>query len=204
MKAKICGITRPQEVQWINSAGADYAGFVLFFEKSKRNISIEEAKILIRDLDKRITPVAVTVKPTLEQIQEIEKIGFGMIQIHGDISEDVLSQIQIPVWKAFNVSDLSRFEFYEKASQIVGYVFDAQSPGSGKTFDWTLLSTLPKTEKQVMLAGGLTPQNVGKAIEKMWGMIDVVDTSSGVENENGAGKNEQKIYEFLEIVHGVR
>ena len=69
MKIKICGITTEEEVKWLNQANVDYAGFVLFFEKSKRNVSLERAKELLKVLDGSITPVAVTVEPEIEQIR---------------------------------------------------------------------------------------------------------------------------------------
>ena len=77
---------------------------------------------------------------------------------------------------------------------------DAQMPGSGKTFDWTLLEGIPKTEKQVMLAGGLNPDNIGIALRELRGKIQGVDTSSGVEKENGVGKDKQKIELFVKKV----
>ena len=60
-----------------------------------------------------------------------------MIQIHGDISQELLQEIHIPVIKAFNVHDLSSYEKYHQADIVKGYIFDAQTPGSGKTFDWS-------------------------------------------------------------------
>lgn len=200
MKVKICGITTEEEVKWLNQANVDYAGFVLFFEKSKRNVSLERAKELLKVLDDSITPVAVTVEPEIEQIRQIEKAGFSILQVHGKIPECVVKEIGIPVWKAFNVSDLSEFVYYDQCDKIGGFVLDAQMPGSGKTFDWTLLEGIPKTEKQVMLAGGLNPDNIGIALRELQGKIQGVDTSSGVEKENGVGKDKQKIELFVKKV----
>ena len=104
---KICGITEEQEVEYVNEAGMDFMGMVMFFPKSKRNITVEKASSLIKKLNPAVTSVAVTVEPTLDQIREIEAAGIQMIQIHGDISEELLQEIHIPVIKAFNVHDLS-------------------------------------------------------------------------------------------------
>lgn len=200
MKIKICGITTIEEALWLNEIGVDYAGFVLFFEKSKRNIELNEARKILSVLDESITSVAVTVQPTLSQIQEIKEAGFGVIQIHGKIPEKDLAAVCIPVWKAFNVRDISGFEEYERMDNVVGYVFDAQTPGSGKTFDWTLLEQLPKSDKQIMLAGGLGPENVVEAIRFMGEIIDGVDTSSGVEKDTGIGKDKKKIEQFVRAI----
>lgn len=200
MQIKICGITSKEEASWLNALEVDYAGFVLFFEKSKRNLDIATAKNILTSLDETITPVAVTVKPTLAQIREIEAAGFGIIQIHGEIPEEDMAAIRIPVWKAFNVSDLSGFARYEQMDHVVGYVFDAQTPGSGETFDWSVLDSLPGTDKQVMLAGGLGPDNIEEAVRVMGQRIDGVDTSSGVERDNGVGKDKEKIEKFVKLI----
>ena len=78
--------------------------------------------------------------------------------------------------------------------RIAGYVFDAIEPGSGKTFDWKLVDNIPRDEKLLLLAGGLNPDNVRMAIEAVH--PDGVDVSSGVENDNGAGKNPERIRAF--------
>ena len=197
-KIKICGITREEEIQYLNSAGVDYAGFVLFYPKSKRNIGTEQAKRLISLLDPAILPVAVTVSPTIEQLREIEQAGFPLVQIHGAISDDVLNQTKLLVLKAFNVSDLTEFDRFEKKENVIGYVFDAQVPGSGKTFDWELLKKIPVTSKLTLLAGGLNPSNVAAAVSST--NVDGVDTSSGVECDTGVGKDEKKISTFVEQV----
>ena len=112
---KICGITEEQEVEYVNEAGVDFMGMVMFFPKSKRNITVEKASSLIKKLNPAVTSVAVTVEPTLDQIREIEAAGIQMIQIHGDVSEELLQEIRIPVIKAFNVHDLSSYERYHQA-----------------------------------------------------------------------------------------
>lgn len=200
-KVKICGITNEEEVTYINEAKPDYMGMILFFPKSKRNISIEKAGVLMAKLDKNITPVAVTVTPGKEEISAIENAGFGIIQIHGDIDDELLSGINLPVIKAFNVSDLSDFERYQKSDKVIGYIFDAQLPGSGKNFDWKVLDEIPRDKKMAILAGGLTPDNVAAALAAT--KLDGADTSSGVENENGIGKSREKILEFVQKVREV-
>lgn len=197
-KIKICGITTEEDVGYLNEAGVDYAGFVQFYPKSRRNISTEQAIRLMKGLSPSIRRVAVTVSPDREQLNAIAQAGFDLVQIHGNISEELLADIQLPVWKAFNVKDLTEFERYRDHEAVVGFVFDAQIPGSGKAFDWTLLHELPVTDKLKMLAGGLSPANVAEALQRT--DVDGVDTSSGVEKESGQGKDRDKIEAFVRAV----
>ena len=196
-KIKICGLTSPAEARYLNENHVDFAGMVLFFPKSKRNISIEQAKEIMAALDASIKRVAVVVSPSIEQVRQIEAAGFDYVQIHGEIPEtetEAEAAIAIPILKAFNVSDMGSYEKYHNDSRIAGYVFDAIEPGSGKTFDWKLVDNIPRDEKLLLLAGGLNPDNVRMAIEAVH--PDGVDVSSGVENDNGAGKNPERIRAF--------
>jgi phosphoribosylanthranilate isomerase len=200
-KIKICGLTSPAEARYLNENHVDFAGMVLFFPKSKRNISIEQAKDIMAALDASIKRVAVVVSPSIEQIRQIEAAGFDYVQIHGEIPEtetEAEAAIAIPILKAFNVSDMGSYEKYHNDSRIAGYVFDAIEPGSGKTFDWKLVDNIPRDEKLLLLAGGLNPDNVRMAIEAVH--PDGVDVSSGVENDNGAGKNPEKIHDFVSAI----
>ena len=200
-KVKICGLTSPAEARYLNENHVDFAGMVLFFPKSKRNISIEQAREIMAALDASIKRVAVVVSPSIEQVRQIEAAGFDYVQIHGEIPEtetEAEAAIAIPILKAFNVSDMGSYEKYHNDSRIAGYVFDAIEPGSGKTFDWKLVDNIPRDEKLLLLAGGLNPDNVRMAIEAVH--PDGVDVSSGVENDDGAGKNPDKIHDFVAAV----
>lgn len=199
---KICGITSEEEIGYIAKAGINYAGFVLFFQKSKRNLSLERAENLVAKLPEDIASVAVMVSPTKEQVEAVVDAGFSAIQIHGKVEDSIITSCQIPVFKAFNVSDMDDFLHYEQMDEVVGFVMDAAVPGSGKTFDWDLLQKLPSTEKQVLLAGGLNPDNVGEALAACTGKIDGVDTSSGVERTDGNGKSKERIEAFVRVVRG--
>lgn len=201
-KIKICGLTSPAEARYLNENHVDFAGMVLFFPKSKRNISIEQAMEIMAALDASIKRVAVVVSPSIEQVRQIEAAGFDYVQIHGEIPEtetEAEAAIAIPILKAFNVSDMDSYEKYHNDSRIAGYVFDAIEPGSGKTFDWKLVDNIPRDEKLLLLAGGLNPDNVRMAIEAVH--PDGVDVSSGVENDDKAGKNPEKIHDFVAAVN---
>lgn len=195
---KVCGLTEVREAEYLNRFKIDFAGFVLFFPKSKRNISIEKAEEIMKRLDKNIKKTAVVVSPAKEQIIDICNSGFDYIQIHGKIEEEVLKMAQIPVLKAFNVDDMDEFKMYSSNEKIAGYVFDAAEPGSGRTFDWDILSQIEREGKLFILAGGLNPDNVRKAVAAV--NPDMVDVSSGVENDDGFGKDILKIEKFVKQV----
>lgn len=194
MLVKICGLTRPEEAGYLNEAGADMAGFVLFFPKSRRCVSIEQATAIMEKLDRNIKRVAVMVSPGPDEVRAAESAGFDYLQIHGSLGDELLSKVKLPVIKAFNVSDMDLYEYYEKRPEIAGFVFDSQTPGSGKAFDWNLLKTLPETDKFVLLAGGLHPDNVADAVRLL--NPDGVDVSSGTEYEAG-GKDPEKVMAFI-------
>lgn len=199
-KIKICGITTKEDIAYLNEAGVDFAGFVQFYKKSRRNIETAQAARLMKGLDPRIKRVAVTVRPDREQLDAIWRAGFDIVQIHGDISEALLDELPLPAWKAFNVTDLPRFERYREHASVEGFVFDAARPGSGEAFDWDILEGLPRTDKLTLLAGGLRPDNVASALSRT--CVDGVDTSSGVERERGTGKDPEKIQAFVRAVRG--
>lgn len=199
MKIKICGITTTEDIALMNEYKPDYIGMVLFFEKSKRNLTLKKAEQLLPLLAPEIKKVAVCVCPTYEQVCQISDAGFDYVQIHGNAADTLLSSCPLPVLKAFNVSDLDQFADYQSQPNIAGYVLDAATPGSGKTFDWSLLSSLERDDKLLFLAGGLHADNVADAIQSA--APDAVDVSSGVEYDNRGGKDPKKVAAF---VHAVR
>jgi phosphoribosylanthranilate isomerase len=208
-KVKICGLTKPAEAQMLNRYGADYAGFVMFCEKSKRNNTVQNAWQVLRYLDHKIQAVAVVVSPTLEQIRLIEQMDFQIIQIHGALSTELLEQIHLPVWRAYNITSAleqkgkdGQEELFAKEAEelkhpkITACVLDGGVPGSGRTFDWTAMERFPRGDCQLVLAGGLKEDNVREAIHTLH--PDVVDVSSGVEGEQG--KDALKVKNFIECV----
>ncbi len=200
---KVCGLTDKKEAEYLNRYGVDFAGFVLFYPKSKRNVDIALATEIMQGLDARIKKVAVVVEPTIDQAVQIEGAGFDYIQIHGEVDDRIYSELTIPVLKAFNGTEVERYEQYLANDRIAGFVFDAADPGSGKAFDWEALSKLPKTDKMTLLAGGLTPDNVMQALNVLTEM-NGVDVSSGVEiAKDIRGKSEDKIKAFVEAVRNV-
>ena len=143
-KVKICGLQKPVDAQYVNDAGADYTGFV-FYEKSKRNVSCQKAKKIMEKIRPDIKKVAVTVSPDAAQIQILQQMKFDIIQMHGTLSVEALSAVELPVWYAINLSDPKEFaektkdflDLPEKLQQkITALVVDGANYGGGQTFDW--------------------------------------------------------------------
>lgn len=195
-KVKICGLKNPTDIKCINTLSPDFAGFVMFFEKSHRNISVQTAQELLALLDKNIKSVAVTVSPTEEQLEQIYNLGFDYVQIHGNITDEILKNSKTPIIRAINVSGTDSLTDLDNYKNVKGILFDSAVPGSGKSFDWTLLKKLPKTDKMLFLAGGLTADNVAAAICQVHPYA--VDVSSGVELADKSGKDFELVRAFIE------
>jgi phosphoribosylanthranilate isomerase len=216
MEIKICGLTRPEEAAYLNEAGADYAGFV-FFEKSKRNVTIQQAQEVIAELDEHIRPVAVTVSPEVTSVQRLAQAGFSILQIHGELTREVLEEAKLPIWYAVNIAKeeelAARTAFLQNLPQhlsakIEAIVVDGAEYGSGKTFDWQKSKRLKKAgaqsppdlfqHRRFVLAGGLHAGNVQEGIALF--APDVVDVSSGVEGKSG--KDKKLICDFIRKARG--
>ena len=210
---KICGITKLEEIEYLNKNKVDYAGFV-FYGKSKRNVSIPQAKKLMDLLDKNIKRTAVAVSPDEEMAWRLQQAGFDILQVHGELKEQVLKSCRLPIWRAVNIRSIREAKEQLDREQafsnphLTGFVVDGASYGSGKTFRWeeingdfseeeVFANLLPKMkEKTFILAGGLTALNVSEGIRIF--SPDVVDVSSGVEGKDG--KEKEKIEEFVKEV----
>ena len=207
-KIKICGITRPVEAEYLNEAKVDYAGFV-FYEKSKRNITIEQAREIFDVLDASIKKVAVMVSPDEDMVNITQNENFDVLQIHGTLSKEVLEVAAKPIWYAINIDNDKeadeKLKYLEElpselSKKVEAFVVDAPKFGSGQTFNWKKSKRLkkagaqsPPSERLFVLAGGLNSKNVKDGIELF--NPDVVDISSNVEGENG--KDRDLILEFV-------
>ena len=207
---KICGLKIASDIDAVNLYEPEYVGMVMYFPKSSRNVTEELAKTLATKIKPGINKVAVTVNPSLEQALTIKQIGFDYIQIHGDVSQEVIDGITLPVIRAVNISENNSIGKFEKeleklavCNNIYGVMFDAGTPGSGRTFDWTSIGRMQETVRKsglkLFLAGGLNEHNVSEAVSRV--NPDVVDVSSGVEYDDlpsGSGKDADKIKKFIE------
>lgn len=206
IRTKICGLTRPEDVDACAAAGAAYVGLV-FFGKSPRNVSLDQARAIALDVPAGIAKVALIVNADDALLENITtKVPLDMLQLHGSETPERVAEIRsrfsLPVMKAVGIadeSDLARIDAY--APVVDQLLIDAKPPkdadlpgGNGLAFDWQLLARRKYWQKPWMLAGGLTPENVGEAIRRTGARQ--VDVSSGVESAPGV-KDAAKIAAFV-------
>jgi phosphoribosylanthranilate isomerase len=199
MRVKICGLMSEEAAQFAVMHGADAIGFV--FAKSKREISTETAFHIISKLPKDVKKVGVFVNPSKERIDEVvSAAGINMVQLHGEETPEFCRMIPYPVIKALSIESVSDLEkIHEYPCEYVlldGPKGKKYHGGNGISFDWNILSNFDFKDKKVILAGGLTPQNVTEAIKEANPYM--VDVSSGVETEGQ--KDLVKIKAFLSSV----
>ncbi|HEU0000199.1 MAG TPA: indole-3-glycerol phosphate synthase TrpC, partial [Ktedonobacteraceae bacterium] len=198
-QVKICGLRTPEHATVAINAGADMLGLI-FYEPSHRYITPREARALIEAmLQEHSTAdfVGVFVNCEAAFINDIsEQVGLHFVQLHGDEPPEFCRSINRPVIKALSLhgqDDMDMVRAYHATSwRILLDTPTAQWGGTGQTHDWTLAHSVAQ-EIPVLLAGGLTPENVNEAINRVqpWG----VDVSSGVESNRV--KDVEKIREFM-------
>ncbi|MBQ6168498.1 MAG: phosphoribosylanthranilate isomerase [Ruminococcus sp.] len=164
-KIKMCGLRRPEDIEFANRVKPDYIGYV-FAEKSKRYIATEKAAELTKLLNGDIVPVGVFVDETMENIIAAVKIGaVKMVQLHGSEGEDFISELKsrgIPVIKAFQVGAAEDIAAAERS--CADMVLLDSGKGSGQTFDWSLIGSI---KRPYLLAGGITAENAAQAIRQL-------------------------------------
>jgi phosphoribosylanthranilate isomerase len=195
MKVKICGIRTMEASQYAVQSGTDALGFV--FADSKRKITALEAKRIIEALPEHVWKVGVFVNEDAAEIKRIaETAGLTHIQLHGDEVPDDYRSIELPLIKAVSIESS---EDLEKIDTIKADYILLDSPpakyrgGNGSRFEWDLAKAIGKSKTNIILAGGLDPENISKAIVKVNPLM--VDVSSGVET-NGE-KDLSKIKAFI-------
>lgn len=205
-KVKICGITSAEDAAVAVEAGADALGFV-FYRKSPRYIEPLVAKQIIMGLPPLVTAVGVFVDEEQQVVRSLmDDCGLALAQLHGQESAVYCQELGRPVLKALRVKDRSSLlalaEFQGRAG-VRGFVLDAFSDqaygGTGQVIDWELAAEVARAA-HILLAGGLTPDNVATAIQSVqpYG----VDVSSGVEREPGR-KDHEKVRAFIRAVRVV-
>jgi len=199
-RVKICGITRLEDAEAAIAAGADALGFV-FYPPSPRAISPEQAADIIRQLPPLITTVGLFVNEDAETVAAIlQQTQLDLLQFHGDETPDYCQQFGRPWFKALRMKpELDLPQEVERYAAARAILLDAYRPGvpggTGEAFDWARIPANLNTS--LILAGGLTPANVRKAITRV--QPYAVDVSGGVEAEKGI-KDSQKIDLFIEEV----
>ncbi|HMX99293.1 MAG TPA: phosphoribosylanthranilate isomerase [Agitococcus sp.] len=184
-RVKICGITRLADAVNAIQLGADALGFV-FYQPSPRAVSIEQARSIIKQLPPFVTTVGLFVDAPASDVQQVlAQVPLSLLQFHGDEPQDYCQQFGVPWIKALrmqpNVDIVAKIAEYPQAS---GILLDAWHPqlkgGTGESFDWR---HWPQSTKPLILAGGLTPENVSEAIHLT--QAYAVDVSGGVEVSKG-------------------
>lgn len=198
VKVKICGLTRPVDVEYVNELKPDYVGFV--FANSKRRVSEQLALELAKNLRKDIKTVGVFVNENVNKVRELaEKIKLDILQFHGEKDMDYINSFKdYEVWKAISIKrerDLSQLDKYSRVRFLLDSKIDGIRGGSGVAFDWNILKAYD-LQGQIVLAGGLNPENITEALNLVRPFV--VDVSSGVESQGL--KDYEKIKEFIEKV----
>ena len=189
-KVKICGLSTKEAVETAVSAGADYIGFV--FAPSKRQVTLEQATELAEIIPTNVKKVGVFVSPSQEELLEaIEKVGLDLVQVHGQVANDLFEDLPCAGIQAVQVDGNG----HVPNSQADYLLFDAPVAGSGRTFDWGQLDTT-ELAQPFFIAGGLNEDNVARAIQHFSPFA--VDVSSGVETDGQ--KDHEKIRRFIERV----
>lgn len=197
-RVKICGITTVEDALAACKAGAHAIGFV--FAESPRQITRDAAAEIIRELPPFVTTVGVFVDETIDNVREtVRYCGLGLAQLHGHEDARYYEALGLPFIKAFSLqseADLRIIEIVPCKDFLVDSHAIGGAGGTGRACDWTLAARVSRLGRMV-LAGGLTPENVRTALERVhpYG----VDVSSGVELSPGK-KDISKIQQFINEV----
>ena len=217
-KIKICGLSRREDISYVNEAKPDYCGFIINFPKSRRNVTPDQVRELVRDLDEAICPVGVFVNEPMETILSLTADGtLGAVQLHGSETQEYVRELkrrlaedrekqpedllerQIPYLQGRNISVIQAFQIAkaedvkQAAESEADFILLDKGTGSGQTFDWNLVQEI---KRPFFLAGGLGPENLTEAIERL--NPYAVDMSSKVETDGV--KDRKKIAEAVKAV----
>lgn len=199
-RIKICGITRIEDAITAVQAGADALGFV-FYQPSPRHVEIEQAASIIAQLPPFVTKVALFVDETAANIDTVlSSVSIDCIQFHGNETNDFCVQFRKPFIKALRVKskdflDHQMATYPDASAFLLDAYVKGVAGGTGQTFNWDLFPD--QADRPIILAGGLTPQNVADAIQHT--QPYAVDVSGGVEASKGL-KDPHKIEQFIQAV----
>lgn len=196
-RIKICGITRPQDAIDAAYLGADAIGLV-FYAKSPRAVTIEQAQAIIQALPAFVTTVGLFVDEDANEIKDIlNHVPLDLLQFHGDENAEYCTQFSRPYIKALRVHESSDIEaFAQQHEQAQAILLDTYikgvKGGTGQAFNWQLVPT--HCTQPLVIAGGLTPDNLPQVIQQL--RPYAVDVSGGVEQAKGI-KDKAKIAAFI-------
>ncbi len=200
-RVKICGNTNYDNARLAIDLGADYLGFI-FAPSSKRLITVEKTEEILAQLTDFKNIVGVFCNQPKNEVEGIAgRLGLKFLQFHGEETAlycDSFMQKGYEVIKTFHVKDsmsLKRLEEYNVSAFLFDTYSQSEKGGSGIPFDWSVIEDKPYVHDKLFLAGGLNPQNVTKAIEKVRPFA--VDVASGVESSPGV-KDPRLLHAFIE------
>jgi phosphoribosylanthranilate isomerase len=197
---KICGITSLKDALDCAELKVDLLGFN-FFSGSPRYISYEKANSIISKLPSQIISVGILVRPKLIDIQEIiDRSGVELVQIMDPLDFEEFSQIPVPVIITRRISRTVSDTYELNGAQwiLLDTYTENELGGSGKRFDWSIIpKSIPR--ERLVLAGGITPDNVGEALVQA--SPAVIDVASGAEISPGK-KDLKKVKRSLEVIKG--
>lgn len=187
-RVKVCGITSVEDALMVSESGADAIGLV-FYAKSPRHVEIEQAATIVKALPPFVTSVGLFLNADEHYVQAVlEQVSLDLLQFHGTESADFCRSFGRPYIKALGMKDKAATEFASMAApyhDALGLLVDSHETGAaggtGQIFDWTQVPQNYK--KPIVLAGGLKPDNVARAITTT--NVYAVDVSSGVESQAG-------------------
>ena len=196
-KIKLCGLRRPEDIDYANELSPEYIGFV-FARKSKRYVTKDEARLLKARLNGNIQAVGVFVDEAIENVAElVNKNIIDMVQLHGHEDEEYISSLRqmtkCSIIKAFRIEN--KEDVLKAFKSSADYILLDSGTGSGQVFDWSILENI-KTDRPYFLAGGLEASNVGNAIARFKPFA--VDASSSLETDGY--KDETKMMAFVDAV----
>ena len=203
MRIKICGLNPIRDVQICIDLNVDFLGFV-FYQKSPRNINLNEVTNLLKYNKQKSSFVAVTVNPADEFIKNTVVKNFDYIQLHGNETNERIKKIKsmgLKIIKAIKVREESDINLYQKYSEADIILFD--TPGMEKSFEFpkNLISKLPKGEKYA-LAGSVSLENIENIAKSG---VSFCDLSSSLEIDKQIGyKDHQKIEKFVKKVNELK
>ncbi len=201
MKIKICGFTQAQNARDVAMLGIDAIGLV-FYDKSPRNVGVNQALEIVQALPPFINRVGLFVNANPYFIDEILcEVPLDTLQFHGDESPQQCTQYAMPFIKALRVNEQTNItQLADDYQQASGLLLDAYNPntygGTGEHFDWDLANV--DIDLPIILAGGLTPKNAQQAVNQV--NPYALDVSSGVESAKGI-KDIEKIKQFIQQVN---
>ena len=197
MLVKICGITRIQDAEAAVTAGAAAIGFI-FWPKSPRFIDPHRARRIAAALPPFVTPVGVFVNQPLAYVNGVAGlVGLGAVQLHGDETPEFAAAVTRPVMKAVSIGRDETGAWPSRVRLLLDVHDPVARGGTGRTIDWTAAADLA-ARREVLLAGGLTPDNVADAVARVRPFG--IDVSSGVERAPGI-KDHQRLRALFEAVH---